>query len=387
MSLRQQGSVMHGVRFAVLGWLLLPAAAWAVQSAPAPSAPWHAGIMTAGPGSGDRHAATMGDKADADTLPAWRARTLAALAERGDADGYFGAAMLAHGTERGQYVQDADRVAPDDPDVAWMKWWKCPLIPDCDPAAAIAHVRKLEPDNAAAWIPDVKSAMASGDPFKVTDALNKVASLDRFDDHTWSIGRRAGLATIALQPAPEPRVSPASRLLFDIANAGHPMGLGGVYSVTIACSNLLFFQERLHACKTIAGLLQQSGNQQYASIGVALAYLLFQPKVYLDSGKSYSTGAATEGAIAPIPDVAPAPGSPEVASLMLRHRTFVWRALKWMKLQLEVDEDPVLARTVQNAIRSQPNQMAMIATVLKARGIPLTPPKGWEPVDAGSIGK
>jgi hypothetical protein len=378
---------MRGIRVAVLSWLLLPAAALAGQPAPPPPAPAHAGTTTATTSAADPHTPATDIKAGADTYPAWRDRAVAALARRGDADGYFGAAMLVHGTDRGKYVQDAVRVAPDDPDVAWMKWWKCELIPECDPAAAIADVRKLEPDNAAAWIPDVKSAMASGDPFKVTDALKKVASLGRFDDHTWSIGRRAGLATSALQPPPEPRVSPATRLLFDIANAGHPMGMGGVYGVTIACSNLLFFQARLHACKAIAGLLQHSGDRQYASIGVALAYLLLQPEVYLEPEPSSSTGAAAEAPIAPIPDVAPASGDPEVASLISRHRTFVWRTLKWVKLQLEVDEDPALAKTVQNAIRSQPDEVAMIATVLKERGIPLEPAAGWEPAGAASSGK
>jgi hypothetical protein len=376
---------MHGIRFGVSSWLLMPLAALALQPAPAASAPPPAGATTAAPHSGRRHA--TGNKAGADADPAWRDRAVAALAKRGDADGYFGAAMLVHVPDRGKYVQDAVRVAPDDPDVAWMKWWKCSLIPGCDPAAAIAHVRELEPDNAAAWIPDVKSAMASGDPFKVTDALNAVASRHRFDDHTWSIGRRAGLATIASQPPPEPRVSRATRLLYDIANAGHPMGMGGVYSLTIACSNLLFFQARLPACNAIAGLLQNSGDRQFASMGVAMAYLLLQPEVYLEPGQSSSAGAAAEGPIARIPDVAAASGNPEVASLMSRHRTFVWRTLEWMKLQLQVDDDPALAKTVQNAIRSQPNEVAMIATVLKERGIPLEPPTGWEPAGAASSGK
>lgn len=367
-----QGNVMNWIRVAVMNWLLLPMAALAVQPAPATSVP--------------SHAATA-DKAGANTYLAWRDHAVAALAGRGDADGYFGAAMLVHGTASGKYVQDAARVAPDDPDVAWMKWWKCPLLPGCDPAVAISHVRELEPDNAAAWIPDVKSAMASGDPFKVTDALNEVASRDRFDDHAWSIGRRAGLATIALQPPPEPRVSEASRLLFDIANAGHPMGMGGVYRLTVACSNLLFFRARFQACKAIAGLLQHSGDRQYASIGVALAYLLLQPEVYLEPGQSSSTGVAAEAPVASVPDVASASGNPEVASLISRHRAFVWRTLKWVKLQLEIDEDPTLAKTVQNAIRSQPNQIAMIATVLKERGVPLAPPEGWDPANAASTGK
>jgi hypothetical protein len=68
-------------------------------------------------------------------------------------------------------------------------------------------------------------------------------------------------------------------------------------------------------------------------------------------------------------------------------RTFAWRTLKWVKLQLEVNGDPALAKTVQNAIRSQPDEVAVIATVLKERGIPLEPPAGWEPAGAASFGK
>lgn len=380
---------MRAIRFAALSWWLLPLAALAAQPTPAPSAtvaPPHTSTTAAAPGETSQHPPAAGNKAGADTLQAWRARTLAALAERGDADGYLGAAMLAHGTDSGKYVRDAVRIAPGDPYVAWMKWWSCSSIQGCDPAAAIAHVRMLEPDNAAAWIPDVKSAMASGDPFKVTDALNKVASLDRFDDHTWSIGRRAGLATIAFPPPPgtAPQASQAGRLLVDVESVG-PLGMGGVYSTIIACSNLLFFEARLEACKAIAGLLEQSGDRQYEGIGSNLAGLLVQPEAMLHPGPSST--ATVGGSKVPMHDSSSAQANPEVAAATARRFAYIWRTLKWRKMEFAVDEDPALARMVQDAIRSQPNESAMIATVFQQRGIPPNPPAGWDPPGAASTGK
>ncbi|MGH8215832.1 MAG: hypothetical protein ACREPZ_09090 [Rhodanobacteraceae bacterium] len=369
-----------------MSWLLLPMAALTIEPAPATSAPSQAGTTTPTRSTGGQHSATTGDEAGADTLPAWRARTLVALDKRGDVDGYLGAAMLAHGRQSGKYVQDASRVAPDDPDVAWMKWWSCSSIPDCDRAAAIAHIRKLEPENAAAWIPDVKATMASGDPFKVTDALKKVASLDRFDDHTWSIGRRAGLATIALPPPPgiAPQASRTGRLLVDVESVGG-LGMGGVYSTVIACSNLLFFEARLQACKVTAGLLEQSGDRQYEGIGSNLAGLLVQPEALLRPEPSST--ATVGGSIAPMPENTSAQANPEVAAATARRFAYIWRTLKWRKIEFAVDEDPALARMVQDAIRSQPNESTMIATVFQQRGIPLTPPEGWEPAGAASTGK
>ena len=356
---------MASLRLIVLAALALPMCTLAATPAAPPSA------TTAGTPA-----------AAADSVSAWRARTRAALVKRGDADGYLAALTILplDASVRATYAEDAIHQSPHDADTLWMRWWLCATHEGCDRKSLLAPIRNLEPDNAAAWVPNVTAAMKGVDPFKVTAALQRVAQGTHFDDHAWSIGRRAGLAIIALPPPPGQTVDAfrTTRLLYSTANVG-ALGMPGGYRIVVACTSLMFFQARKPACEAIAKLLQASGSQQYEMIGLGLADAQAEPTALLHKGPAAWSADAGAGQLLPAPQ---AGDDPAAVALRKRYETLLWRMMAWNKLTLAASGNGALGKIIRDAIRTQPNQNAVIKTVLRARGIALTPPPAWKLGDA-----
>jgi hypothetical protein len=85
-------------------------------------------------------------------------------------------------------VARATEFAPDDPFVQWLaaetgKYWSSECGPVEYPEAAVAATARLEPDNAATIAYSVALAQAKGDTRAVDEALARMASAKRADDH------------------------------------------------------------------------------------------------------------------------------------------------------------------------------------------------------------
>ena len=90
--------------------------------------------------------------------------------------------------KRAEAVARAANLAPDDVFVQWVaadtgNYWSSQCGPVTYPEAEVATLVRLEPDNAAALSYAVALAQAKGDSKSVDDALARMASASRADDH------------------------------------------------------------------------------------------------------------------------------------------------------------------------------------------------------------
>jgi hypothetical protein len=69
-----------------------------------------------------------------------------------------------------QVLGNAVQRDPDDPLIARVHALRCLRRRECDGRAALAHIQRIEPDNAATWMMGIRPALARGDR-KAAEAL------------------------------------------------------------------------------------------------------------------------------------------------------------------------------------------------------------------------
>ena len=134
---------------------------------------------------------------------------------------------------RADVVARAVQLAPDDSFVQWMaadqgSYTSSQCGPTKRPEAEVSNLVRLEPDNAAAWRFAVALASAIGDQAGVDDALSRMASASRADDHSIE---QLEEWTKAFSATPEPKIT-WEHADSDLSNDDHAMlaGLGKIGS-------------------------------------------------------------------------------------------------------------------------------------------------------------
>ncbi len=129
-----------------------------------------------------------------DRYQVWRSAAIRALSARGGADALAAAAALSFVGEtkprpdlaRGdsqalELASQASELAPDSAAIGWIRLRVCTLTPGCDVRAAATALRWLDPDNAAAWLPNLAAAHRDRDQVEVDRVLADMAQGVRFD--------------------------------------------------------------------------------------------------------------------------------------------------------------------------------------------------------------
>lgn len=224
------------------------------------------------------------------------ARHLPVLANRDDAQSKLGFALLAQSvifldgnadqiSVAAAYAQ-ARRLDPGNPLAAWLAAKDCRRATGCDPEDAIAHLSRLEPDNAAVWLMAMDVSQAQGDVAAVDRHLARAAQADYYDLHFGEIGV---LAEAALDEIPTPTSCSAQvrRRMLDVERpvaeeelaTAHASGiqaintlpsLQGFLSACRARDNILPAPSHLPACVTVLKRMAQSDTTSGQSLGLGL---------------------------------------------------------------------------------------------------------------------
>lgn len=216
-----------------------------------------------------------------------RARSLAAS---GNVRERIGAAMLMITTARDdslllrrQLLAEAVEQAPRDSLAAWLRANECRSDDACDAAAAVNHLLRLEPDNAAAWLTAIAMAMDRDDLTQADALLQKAAHAERFDVHS---GETAQLVADAIGPiASTPACEQAADTIATVLELDRPgtpdnMALATANAVSaMAMPPFLGFlklcptgravpPERLPACRAVYARMAASKELLSLMIGV-----------------------------------------------------------------------------------------------------------------------
>jgi hypothetical protein len=112
-------------------------------------------------------------------------QTRAALIAAGDADS-LAAAGLGFGPKRDTaadlaLLRRAAALASDRPDLVWLELQTCGLVPGCDPAPLAETLHRLDPENGAAWVPQLNRAVKLGSAGDVAQYVAAIGEAKQFD--------------------------------------------------------------------------------------------------------------------------------------------------------------------------------------------------------------
>jgi hypothetical protein len=159
--------VKHGLKFLIVGFAVLHAAAAAASAAPA-----------------------MNPQSEASKFQVWRSAAVRALEARSDANSLATAAALvftngytvpsAKSTAL-QLIARASELAPESAAIGWLHLQLCAATPSCDNRDVATVLRWVDPDNGAAWLAQLSTAHKDKDTIEVDRVLADMARGTRFD--------------------------------------------------------------------------------------------------------------------------------------------------------------------------------------------------------------
>lgn len=76
---------------------------------------------------------------------------------------------------------------PDDVDVAWLAYGTCGEHAGCDRQDALAHLQRVDGDNAFSWLPEMAAARREGDERRFAHALSRAASAPVHDSRMGTV--------------------------------------------------------------------------------------------------------------------------------------------------------------------------------------------------------
>ena len=132
----------------------------------------------------------------------------------------------------------ARRLGPDDRLVAWLEVFDCPRArtgSGCDPQAALERLQRLEPDNAAVWLPALEAAVADADEASIDRLLSRAAAASRHGVPFSEIGLLLTRTLLDVDsPAMTSQVAQALGEDFAIGRAANAEDMAGVHAMAIA---------------------------------------------------------------------------------------------------------------------------------------------------------
>ncbi|MDQ3205486.1 MAG: hypothetical protein M3Q40_03030 [Pseudomonadota bacterium] len=255
----------------------------------------------------------------------------------------------------------AHRLGSGDRLVAWMEMLDCPGIsgePSCDPDAALLRLQRMEPGNAAVWIHALQAAHDQGDEMAVDRLLARAASAQKYEIPFGEIARMlfAALQGVNAPPLPDRLAREygtdlgraatlddhaaiaAMGLAVAVAMPGH----GTLSQICVGNDGRPLLAHRLSACISIYAHMAQDP-------------LLISQRISLTSLARLT---------------ADSPAGP-----MWRERL---RTLSWVWSE---GSKQVTRRVPDGYLQSvwRNGEMVALEGVLRAAGLPGTPPPGWLP--------
>ena len=257
----------------------------------------------------------------------------------------------------------ARRLGPDDRLVAWLEAVDCPRAAagsGCDPQAALVRLQRLEPDNAAVWIFALEAAVANADEASIDRLLARAAAASRYGIPFAGIGLLVTRTLLEVDSPPmTPPVAQAVGLDFGLGRAASAQDVAGVGAMAIAAA------VALPAYQPLQGLcIGQDGKPPLARRSPACIAIYTH---MAQDGLLTSQSIALTNLVRLTAD--------SVAGTQWRERL---RQMHWIRGQgAKAMGVGIPEGYLQSVWRL--GELPAIEAMLRAAGVPTTPPPGWLP--------
>ena len=278
----------------------------------------------------------------------WLGAAIGLLGTRGDASSLATAALLGRsGASALALANRAAQLAPDDAAIGWVDLRVCASTPGCDSRGIAAAMRWLDPDNAAAWLPTLDSAVGTHDDEETSRVLTHMARGSSLDFYWNPIVARAfdALRSIAARIPGHPLDSDTA-ILAAVERAAGRLIVPPLSALATVCRNSRSGSPRRTACEKIAQLLRHADtiDAQYAGYSIGRRFARY--------------------------------GSPGFRALGEARRVLEWRVANAARF-----DAPLLpwlrsahARWRVEQMRTLTRQEDVIIAVLRHQGMPIDPP-------------
>lgn len=209
-------------------------------------------------------------------LEKWRAQALATLTKTHEADSLVTAAVVQRDlTSRLQLLDRASRADSGASDIAALALLTCTFSEGCDDLPRGEHLRAVDPDNALAWMPKLRTARTQSNTTEVTRILQRMAHSRNFETYHLRVTARLehGLFNLPVYPGDKVHglsdndarsISAAYLVLFSVHTPAYD-------NVLRACaSSRAQFKLRRASCRRIGLLLEHSSTLYDESVGLTL---------------------------------------------------------------------------------------------------------------------
>ena len=250
--------------------------------------------------------------------------------------------------------------SPDDADIAWVEAMGCGRLEvACDPENGIARLKRLEPDNLAAYLIAFSRADKKGDRAGRKNELMAMANSRYSDIHYYSTGNlyyeslRAWhppmpISVLALFGDDINRAPVTDEEARKVVAAGYSfmMSLPPLSPISEYCKSEQLPIDELSACRKIATLMVKDKTLIMHSVGLRIGLSVFRQE-------------------------------PEATQWREAFRTKAWLNL--------YRPDKKTKHSLRDEINAWPHEDEVVyyRSLRVTEGISLTPPAGWQPDDEG----
>ena len=188
-------------------------------------------------------------------------------------------AMRRHNQDPNQalaLVAEAAAKAPRRPDILWLYAQLCAQAPGCQPEEAESRLRKLDPDNAAAWLGALSRAHAQRDVAAQNEILDAMSRETRFDIY-WNslvskITRAIGPAQVPATAMTEPLTTTMNEVIGWLSGIALPR-FAPLGDTCLKTTN----PATIERCRGVARALMQGDSMIAGGMGISLMERVAQP--------------------------------------------------------------------------------------------------------------
>lgn len=214
-------------------------------------------------------------------------------------------------------ISRAAALEADRPELTWLQIRLCVVSKDCEPAAAEARLRKLDPGNGVVWLGVLSRAQAQRDKRAEASILDAMSRAERFDLYwTTLVWRLTNIVAADRKPANMPaatagatnpqQYTPLTTALNDVTGWLSRLATPAFSAVGAACDRALA-RASPPACSRIAEAMQRSDTTLVEGLGLGIAQRLATPgspaaaaldrRVVTLSYRNQAAGAVIQGQI------------------------------------------------------------------------------------------
>jgi hypothetical protein len=226
---------------------------------------------------------------------AWRSAAVRVLGARGDANSLATAAVLgfwdwrvqpktrssvppASASSALQRIGQANELAPDNPAIIWLNLQLCAATVGCDRRNIATDLRWVDPDNSAAWMPELADAHKDKDTVEIARVLADMAQGKRFDVYYNGIVLMMFDALVAVRRELPAGVAASDReRLVTLEGAASAEIFPAFAPLTDACRESGSTAERREVCTRIARIMQKGDTVLAQTVGFGMERRLLPP--------------------------------------------------------------------------------------------------------------